>query len=455
MVGFLLKDFIRSKSLVAGIFLLLLTGMVSLYIGGLFLEQQEETMVLAAESQREGIERTLDFVSDDDLGLFLYYVRFGLVNETPRLAGLSVGHRDIHPVAQNVNIRNLEEQRHESVLRNPLYQLLGNLDFSFVLVFLFPLVIIAFCFNLLSEEREGGTWSLVLSQAERPERVLYQKLALRFSAVQLTLFLLLFLAKFYLQIPVDAYFLAFITVSLLYVTFWFALSWFVIRLGKSSNQNALALLLAWVLLTIVAPSGLNALVVKLYPTPEAYEALLESRDGYHNKWDEPIGPTLAKFREIYPQFTAYEHPEGENFGWLWYYAMQHLGDEEAAEATTGLSQKLAQRKQFSEFAGYLFPSAHTQLALNALSRTDLTNYLAFQEQLATFHETKRLGFYPEIFENKAVSTIDWEEYGAAHFQDSRQVNWVAALLPLLLANVLLLVLARMFGSPYALLKNME
>ncbi|MEL7162375.1 MAG: DUF3526 domain-containing protein, partial [Bacteroidota bacterium] len=447
MIGFLLKDFIRSRSLVAGISLLLFTGLVSLYVGGLFLERQEDTMAQTAAAQEEGIERTLDFVADNDLGLFLYYARFGLVNELPRLAGLSVGHRDVHPAAQNVNIRNLEEQRHVSVLRNPLYQLLGNLDFSFVLVFLFPLVIIAFCFNLFSEEREGGTWSLVLSQAERPELVLFQKLFLRFAAVQITLLSLLVLAVFYLRIPVDAYFLAFASVAFLYVTFWFSLAWLVVRLGRSSSENALALLLAWVLLTIVAPGALNAVVSGLYPVPEAYEALLESRDGYHNKWDEPKEPTLTKFKEIYPQFADYEHPEGANFGWLWYYAMQHLGDAEAESATTAMREKLEGRDSFSRLAGYFIPSVHAQLSLNTLGRADLTNHLAFQDRLAEFHEAKRLGFYPQVFAENAISTVNWEEYGTEYFRDSRGVNWLATLLPLLLASILLLVVSRMVGVP--------
>ena len=177
--------------------MLLFTGLLSIYVGSLFLEQQEDTIAQTELAQRESIEHTLGHVADDDLGLFLYYARFGLVNEIPRLAGLSIGHRDVHPAAQNVNIRNLEEQRHASVLRNPLYQLLGNLDFSFVLIFLFPLVIIAFCFNLFSEERESGTWSLVLSQSERPRRVLQHKLLLRFVALQATLFVLL-IARNYL-----------------------------------------------------------------------------------------------------------------------------------------------------------------------------------------------------------------------------------------------------------------
>jgi ABC-2 type transport system permease protein len=100
------------------------------------------------------------------MGLLLYYFRFGLVNHTPNLAGLSIGQRDINPSIISVTIRNLEEQKYTTDLMNPMYQLLGNLDFSFVLLYFFPLIIIAFCFNIISEEKEEGTWSLLLTQAQ-------------------------------------------------------------------------------------------------------------------------------------------------------------------------------------------------------------------------------------------------------------------------------------------------
>ena len=448
MMTYLLKDFFRSSSLVTGIVLLFFAGLLSLYIGGLFLEQQERTATLTTAAQADGIDRTLGFVADDDMGLFLYYVRFGLVNETPRIAGLSIGHRDMHPVAQNVNIRNLEEQRHASVLKNPFYQLLGNLDFSFVLLYFFPLVIIAFCFSLFSEEEEGGTWRLILSQLERPERVLYGKLFIRFAAVLLTLLLLLCIASVYLRIPADTHFAAFSVVSVLYVAFWFALSWLVIRFRGSSNQNALVLLLAWVLLTIVVPSALSAVTVRLYPVPEAYEAMLESRDGFHNKWDEPIAPTVEKFQAIYPQFAAYEHPEGEDFSWLWYYAMQQMGDEEGAAAAAAMRNKLERRDAFSTLSGYLFPSVHTLLTLNTLAHSDLANYLAAQDHLAAYHEDLRLAFYPSIFNGDRVATVDWARYTAHSFADNRPVHWVATLLPLLFPTVLLLAAARIWGRPY-------
>jgi len=442
MTQLLIKNFLRSKGLLFGLLLLFVTGLVSLHIGKIFLAQQATIVEKTADYQKENHQQNIDY-NYSEIGLLLYYIRFGIVNETPALAGLSIGHRDIQASVKNVNIRNLEEQKHSTKLLNPFYQLLGNMDFSFVLIYLFPLIIIGFCFNLLSEEKEGGTWRLILSQSENPQQVIRIKLFIRLASVLGTLLLLLIIGKFYLNIPLDAAFAAFGLMAILYVLFWFALTWWVVSLQKSSAQNALLLLLTWVSLTIVIPASVNALVVNLYPVPEAYSSVVESRDGYHTKWDLPKEPTIKKFTDHYPQFVQYKHPEGQSFGWFWYFAMQQMGDDAAAEATKAMKTKLQQRNTFSQTIGYLFPSMHTQLSLNALSRSDMTNYLNFMDALEKFHEEKRLYFYPKIFDNTPIADENWASIELDYFQDSRRVNWWT-LLPLLVVNFLLVFTAKKF-----------
>ncbi len=196
------------------------------------------------------------------------------------------------------------------------------------------------------------------------------------------------------------------------------------------------------MLIIVIPASINAYVAHKYPIPEAFATVIESRDGYHNKWDLPKEPTIQKFKERYPQFSQYEHPEGKPFGWLWYYAMQHMGDEEAAKDAAAMKDKLRERDKTSRTLGYLFPSIHTQFSLNSLSRSDMSNYLNFIHQLELFYEEKRLYFYPKIFENVPVSTEDWEDFTLQYTQDTRTVNWLFSLLPLLILSLLMLLGAR-------------
>lgn len=445
MTQLLIKNFLRSKGLLFGLLLLLLTGGVSLHIGKIFLERQATIVEKTAKYQKENHQQNIDY-NYSEIGLLLYYIRFGIVNETPALAGLAIGHRDIQSSVKNVNIRNLEEQKHATKLLNPFYQLLGNMDFSFVLIYLFPLIIIGFCFNLLSEEKEGGTWRLILSQSENPLQVIRTKLFIRLASVLIIFLLLLVIGKFYLNIPVDAAFAAFSLTAVLYLLFWFSLTWWVISLQKSSAQNALLLLLTWVSLTIVIPASVNALVVNLYPVPEAYSSVVESRDGYHTKWDQAKEPTIKKFTDHYPQFAKYKHPEDKSFSWFWYFAMQQMGDDEAAETTKAMKAKLQQRNNFSQAIAYLFPSMHTQLSLNALSRSDMTNYLNFLNALEKFHEEKRLYFYPRIFDNSPIADENWADYTLAYFKDKRTINWLTSLIPLIAISLLLLVWARIKWS---------
>lgn len=217
MTRLLLKNFLRSKGLMTGLLILFVAGLICLNIGKHFFDKNKEIIEKTAHYQQESIAKNVEF-HPKEIGLLLYYVRFGLVNDMPNLAGLAIGQRDINPSLQSVTIRNLEEQKYATDLMNPMYQMLGNMDFSFVLIYFFPLIIIAFCFNLISEEKEEGTWSLVLSQSGNPLKMLRTKILIRFVSMLLVLVLLLIIAKFYLAIPFDSTFFAFILTSILYIT---------------------------------------------------------------------------------------------------------------------------------------------------------------------------------------------------------------------------------------------
>ena len=260
------------------------------------------------------------------LGLLMYYVRFALVNEPDPLNALSVGQRDVNSSVQNINIRNLEAQRYDTDLTNPSSLHAGNLDLGFVIIYLFPLVIIAFVYNLLSEEKEAGALKIWLVQSQKPIRFLRIKLYIRMLAVYTVFFVLILLAWLWLQLPLNERFFAFIAVAFCYLLFWFAITYWVVSWKKSSNTNAVAMLSIWVLLTIILPASLNNYISSRYPLPEAQNVALTQRNGYHNKWDTDRSITMQGFYKHYPQFEKYGVPPGSTFSWLWYYAMQQMGE---------------------------------------------------------------------------------------------------------------------------------
>jgi ABC-2 type transport system permease protein len=319
---------------------------------------------------------------------------------------LAIGQRDINSSVQSSTIRGLEGQKYDTDIRNPYQLMMGNFDLSFVLLYLFPLVIITLCYNLYSQDRENGTWALLKTQSNNTTTFLVQKIAVPYLFVMLVLALLFAIAAAWLQIPFNTSFLSFITANSLYITCWFALALFMVSFYKSSAANAVSLLSIWLLLTLLLPAAINNYITQKYTVPESLSTMMKQRDGYHKKWDIPKDSTMQLFFKEYPQYQSYQWKE-ESFDWLWYYAMQHLGDAAARADKDLFMQKLRQREKVSKQCSYWLPTLYTQQYNSQLAQTNLQNHLQFLDSSAAFHERLRHCFYPKIFTAAPVVKENW------------------------------------------------
>ncbi len=439
MYKLLFLQFLRSRAVLASLVLTLLLGAVSIAIGYQFLSQKKAAIDQVARYQESHIERNVS-LHKDELGLLMYYVQFAFINRPSHLAGLSIGQSDLNPNVQRITIKNLEGQRYDTDLVNPMNLQSGNLDLSFVLIYLFPLLIIVFTFNLLSEETETGTWRLVAVQTPSKLRYLLTKLSVRVLLIYSVLALLFMVAKIVLSIPFDTNFILFLLLSLVYVAFWFGLCFFIINFKKSSGFNALSMLSIWLVLLILLPAGINAYVSNKYPVPEALSTMISQRDGYHTKWDNDKKETLQKFYDHYPQFEAFGYPT-DDFNWTWYYAMQQMGDDDSAKDTRALRKKITERETTSKQLSAFLPNMHLQLAFNELAGTSLEQHLNFLDATGHFHEELRLFFYPRIFSAESGDTVDWKQFEPEFFKKHSNGHNFRALAPIIIASILMIILS--------------
>ncbi len=434
MLTLLFQSFIRSTGVKIGLGFLLAAGLVSLLVGRQFLDRQHRNRREVMVAQRAELQQLARFHAKE-IGELLYYAQFALVNETPPLAGLSIGQRDVNPAIQRVTIRGLEAQKYDADLNNPTNLLLGNIDFSFVLIYLFPLLIIAFTYNAVSEERENGTWRVVAVQSRHLLGFIAQLFAVRLAVVLGLLGLLLGGAVLGLGLPLDAPFGLFAATAVGYVLVWFGICFWVASLHRPSSTNAVLLVTAWLGLLVVVPAAVNQYLLTRYPIPEALATTVKQRKGYHEKWDLPQAPTVARFYAHYPQFKHYPVPN-TTFSWLWYYAMQQMGDDESARESGELRHKLYQREAAGHRFGLLLPSLHAQLHLNDLARSGLGNQVRFLDETTRFHEQLRLYFYPRIFSESPVQNERWDQHPVATFADRAPLRAAGFLLPPLLFALL-------------------
>jgi ABC-2 type transport system permease protein len=438
-----LKNFLAGRAVIAGLLVIFLAGLYAIEHGRRVIAAQQQIIAQTPAMQREHLAKMLAQHATPDPLNTLYYLNHFTTHEPSSYAPLSIGLRDVNPFNLKVRMLTLEGQLYDGDITNPATLALGNFDLAFLLVFLYPLLIIAFTHNTLSSEQEQGIWLLLCSQPLSPHRVLALKAGLRFLPIVGVWLLTLLVSVVWLRLPLDRRIGLVVLISLAYLLFWFAASWFVMSFHRSSNFNALTLLGLWLTLTILLPAALNVALATFLPVPEAFAVMVNQREGYHQQWDRPKAETMQRFFQRYPEYANFQAP-ADKFSWGWYYAAQHLGDEEAATSSAQLRTKLQQRQQWTQRLAWFVPTINAQTACNQITQTELANHLAYLDSVRDFHERIRKYFYPALMTNDPTPALAWQQLPRHQFQDESQpVSFPLASLSLIALSTLLLFGARM------------
>jgi ABC-2 type transport system permease protein len=166
--------------------------------------------------------------------------------------------------------------RPERPTDNPQGQTLGDFDLSFAVIYLYPLVILALGFNLITAEKESGTLSLVLAQPVRFRTLLLGKIAVRalliFAFGILLPAVLMLVGWLVVGAEINfALLVVWMLATSLYCVFWFALAAVINARGRTAAANALALAVCWLVFVVLVPAVAGIVVETLAPVPSPVE----------------------------------------------------------------------------------------------------------------------------------------------------------------------------------------
>jgi ABC-2 type transport system permease protein len=398
---------LRSRALVAAMLVWAVAAAAALVNGDRVIERQRRALAQSDRLQAEQHDAVLAHQPPTgSAGDQLYYLAFHTRHHPSSWASLSIGQRDQRSFNVKVRALALHGQLYDGDLTNPLLAALGTFDFAFVLVALVPLLVVALCHDLVSGEREAGTWPLVKAQPAAPLRVLMAKVGARYAVLLTLVCAAVAASPFAIGAAWDGRVAALMLTMAVYLLAWVSMSMLVATLGRPSDVNALVLLGVWVLLVVVGPALVVMAGAARYPTPEALELTVAQRQGYHASWDRPVPETMAPFVARYPQWANTPVPT-DRYSTAWYYAMQQRGDDEAAPAAAAYRAALVARQTWVGRWLRLLPPADVQRALDRLARTDLQAHLAYLDSVASFHETLERHFLPVMFQEPTIAEVNW------------------------------------------------
>lgn len=341
--------------------------------------------------------------------------RYAIMPPAP-LASLSIGQSDLYPYYFRITTRSKQAFINADEIENPNNLLAGRFDLAFVIVYLYPLLILVLSYNLLSAEKESGQLAMLGAQPVSLRTIVLGKIALRagvilalsigFSLIGILLSNTGFLSgsnssEVALRLGL------WVVVVTAYGAFWFAVAVAINALGKSSATNAVVLSGMWLLFVLIVPSLVNLTATTFYPVPSRVELINAIRDASNEATAEGSN-LLSKYYEDHPELIAEaknQDPTGFAFR---FYATQEKVDRSIEPVLRRFDEQLTRQQTLIDSARLLSPAIVTQEALNDIAGTSVSRYRFFLSQVDDFHGSWKAFFVPKVFRQLKLNLTDYD-----------------------------------------------
>lgn len=418
------KSLWRSNLLKVLLVVVLGAGIYGIYFGKFEIDKQERRIAEVQKYERQQFDSLLIWSQLDtsiaenkskfELAMspvgvgwtkhFTYYV----TDERPPLSGLCLGQRDLYPVYYGFNVTDLTRQVNTGELANPMKLLTGNFDLSYVIVFLFPLLIVALFYDLYAGEKEGGTLRLLQSQAARLGMILLSKGLLR-SLIVLVLATALLLFGFLLQgISLTqnlVLFVEWLTLTYGYCFLWIMFMAVIIWMRRSAALSAMLGLGVWLIFTLITPAMVNLVVQSSKPLPNKPDVIHTVRALNDKNWELPKSFVMDRFHAKHPEFNDGDTTDFNK----WYYASFTQLDDAANELKATMEAQIGERNALLSQWEWLAPAAMVHERLSRMSETDRQSHLRFVEKVHLYHRDLKDLYYDKIFAGAQFSMADLKE----------------------------------------------
>ncbi len=328
-------------------------------------------------------------------------------------AATAIGQSDLNTPYIKVSADNKESFALNEEIENPSNLLIGNFDLAFVVVFLLPLLIIAFSYNLLSAEHEQGTLAITMTNPVPLWVLIAGKLGFRVALVfslmaSMTVIGLLVIGTDLSTMDSLVRLGWWMVLLFAYILFWFALAAAVNVLAKSSAQNALILTGLWIVILLVLPTFISIAVNVAYPVPSrvVMVGLIRAAQTDANKESDA---TIARFAKDDDTAAIRKRV-----------LVQQAAAERITQIMAGYDRQLAQQQSGVDSLRFLSPAIVMQEALNVAAGTDNSRYRHLSRQVDTFHRVWQSIFLPKVLENTPLTLADYQRF--PHFSYVEQAS---------------------------------
>lgn len=287
-------------------------------------------------------------------------------------------------------------------IANPERLQFSPLDFTFVLLYLQPLLLLILLHNIRGAEVEQGVLPLVEVQAGSERTWVAARLAFYVSVVfALDVALLVYGALLTGVLP-DAVsaFGEMLAWTASYLLLWAVVTFAIVRCGKTVVSNTLQIAGVWLLFAFVIPASVHRVVSICYPTNLMTGFIDATREEKQAVIRAPVESQMAMVDAIYPGVV--DGPAAEEEGkrrWAMQWSRFALWSDMTKRRVAPIEAESDAKNRLIRFSYWFNPITFFQGRLNSVAQTHYDDYRRFRSEIQTLVDRN----------NRIVVTDTWAD----------------------------------------------
>lgn len=421
------KHFLRSSFKVVAFLLFLVAAVYGLQNGyGLLRKQQAELDKIQA-AHDENIKQALNWFEAGKKGPeakpwidvtkpmpAMYYAHSSVIKKPSPMMPFTIGQAEQFGYYKQVTHRSstLDADLAEEIA-NPERLAVGTLDFSFVLLYLFPVLAIILLFNIGGLEKDLDFDRLIQVNHAGSGKWLLSRFIFYFilSIVALLLIMLIYASITGALSATPGAFLQLFIFVLAYVLIWFALFYYINLKGKGSSNQAIKMVTIWLLFCIVIPGSVHQLAALKYPSGYLTDYLDASRDQMYKMRDLPLDSITDRLLLAYPELehtinakdTTSENRTTRS-------SIYGLVNVQVKKVAQEIEARNEEKNSFIRLGYFINPVSFFQNSINSVCETDYYAYLDYKTNIQQIIDKKTKLLLNDTWNNETISKEKFLKY---------------------------------------------
>ncbi|MFZ1694335.1 MAG: DUF3526 domain-containing protein [Flavobacteriales bacterium] len=390
-----LRHLLRSPGKLLALVLLLGCNLLALHTGMQELHARRERIATIEEDRRKAHDEVFTWFAEGKKGpedrpwvdisdpfWASWHARPKAVLAPSPLLAIAPGRIADNPwFADLTYFSNAYSTRMSTEISDPEHRQLGTFEWTFVLVYLMPLVLLALVFDVGGAERDRGAWTLIRSHAGSMRVWLAWRFVIPVLAVwTLTLLPMLFTASragAFAEHAQAAW--AIVLLATVYILFWSVLLWLAAWMASGCNDQALRGAIAYAAICLVLPGALQWAVKLQHPPSLMLGYITADRVGAQAVYELERDTIVRRFYTLHPELSDTPHGRdtvpNEDIDWL---MGSNLVSAMMDSVVGGIVAEEQARLSAMDRSTLWLPSAAIPLVMERLAGTDAASFLGFR-----------------------------------------------------------------------------